>query len=242
VSRRSDAWWRDEPDFFDSAAMRGRWAGGGARCYESHPPLVLGDTGLVIHGGSCGHPMITDADVYIGFDASMTFSRRHWPWLPGHEVLFRITDMQAPDDPQAFRQLVDWTAHRLLDGAKVHCGCVGGHGRTGTFLAALLKVMAGETDATAHVREHYCQKAVESAAQVAFLKRHFGIAPVPPAKGQASSRSRGPARRSSVPLEPFRDTGEPDPPAAKTGKRSGAAERIEPLPGVSSIWAKGRAK
>ena len=233
MSRRSDPWWRDEPDFFDSPNFRSGMARGGARCYESHPPLVLGDTGLVIHGGSCGHPMITDADIYIGFDGSMTFSKRHWPWLPGHEVLFRITDMQAPDDPQAFRQLVDWTAHRLLDGAKVHCGCVGGHGRTGTFLAALFRVMAGETDATAHVRQHYCKRAVESAAQVAFLERQFGITPAPPAKGATRSRASSPT---------FDDFWDPGPATPKSAGKHAKVERIEPLPGVSSIWAKGRRK
>ena len=215
MTRRSDPWWRDEPDFFDSPGMRGRTVRG-ARCYESHKPLELGDTGLVIHGGSCGHPVVTDADIYIGFDASMTFSRRHWPWLPGHEVLFRITDMQAPDDPKAFRQLVDWTAHRLLDGAKVHAGCVGGHGRTGLFLAALLKVMTGERDATTRLRETYCQRAVESAAQVAFLERQFKITPVPPAKGPARSRTASPG------FDDLWDTA--------------------PATGVGSSWGKGRSK
>jgi hypothetical protein len=242
VSNDADAWWRDDPDLFESAGYRAEQRGGGqrgggkrwggARCYESHPPLVLGDTGLVIHGGSCGHPMVADADVYIGFDGSMAFTRRHWPWLPGHEVLFRIADMQAPDDPAAFRQLVDWTAHRLLDGARVHAGCIGGHGRTGTFLAALLKVMCDETDAIARLRAQYCKRAVESAAQVAFLERQFGIAPADPAK-------RGSTRRRPA-VDDYWDLGEPAPP--DPAPRPGRVERIEPLPGVSSIWAKGRRK
>ena len=45
-------------------------------CYHSHPPLKLPGTELVIYGGSCISPVVKDADVYIGFDAGMTFTER----------------------------------------------------------------------------------------------------------------------------------------------------------------------
>ena len=44
-------------------------------CYQSHPALKLPGTELVIYGGSCISPAVKDADVYIGFDAGMTFTR-----------------------------------------------------------------------------------------------------------------------------------------------------------------------
>lgn len=151
-------------------------------CYESHPALNIGDTGLVIYGGSCSRPVVKDADVYIGFDGSMTFTSRALPWNPGTEFLYLITDMSAPKESTDFKRLVSWTAEQLQSGAKVHCGCIGGHGRTGMFLSALVSHMTGEQDAITYVRQHYCKKAVESHEQAAYLEKHFGILPVAGAK------------------------------------------------------------
>lgn len=151
-----------------------------ARCYESHPPLKLGGD-MVIYGGSCTRPVVKDADVYIGFDLSMA-SGLAYPWDGGIEVMFPITDMAAPKDPTAFRKLVEWACSQLHAGRKVHVGCIGGHGRTGTMLAALASVMLGEKDAIIYVRENYCVKAVESQAQINFLHDQFGITKVKPTK------------------------------------------------------------
>lgn len=50
--------------------------------------------------------------------------------------------------------------------------CFGGHGRTGTALAALMVVSGQFTaaQAIAHLRKDYCKKAVETASQEAYLK------------------------------------------------------------------------
>lgn len=146
------------------------------RCADSHKPLSLPD-GLEIYGGSCWTPKVTDADIYIGFDRGMNFTNKHWPWMPGHEVLFAITDQAAPKSHKQFLKLVEWTAAQLKDGKKVHAGCIGGHGRTGTFFVALVLYMGGEKKAIQYVRENYCKRAVESESQVAFLKKHYGAAP-----------------------------------------------------------------
>lgn len=150
------------------------------RCYESHPPLKLG--GHQIYGGSCSHPIIHDADVYVGFDSSMKSSPLALPWNEGESFLFRITDALAPSNPTEFAALIDWLAVQLIANKKIHLGCIGGHGRTGTVLAALTKVMLGEVDAITYVRDNYCKKAVESEAQVDFLVKHFGIKKVNGAK------------------------------------------------------------
>ncbi len=144
------------------------------RCYHKHPPLKLPGTELVIYGGSCSSPAVSDADVYIGFDSSMTFTGRNYPWREGTEFLFKIRDMDVPLNPAEFKKLVSWTKGQLEAGKKVHCGCIGGHGRTGTFLAALCSEF-GEKDAIKYVRENYCYKAVESQVQVKFLQEHFGV-------------------------------------------------------------------
>lgn len=147
------------------------------RCYESHPPLPIkaGDKEYLIYGGSCGYPIIEDADVYVGFDYSMKKSPKQYPWEDGESFQYLIQDMHAPSDPNSFKQLISWLADQLVAGKKVHIGCIGGHGRTGLVLAALVTFMTGEKDSITYVRKNYCEKAVESATQVRFLNQHFGI-------------------------------------------------------------------
>lgn len=59
---------------------------------------------------------------------------------------------------------------RARTGEQVELGCIGGHGRTGTALACLA-VLTGcpASEAVAWVRASYCQKAVETAGQEAFV-------------------------------------------------------------------------
>jgi hypothetical protein len=160
------------------------------RCYHSHKPLPLVD-GLEIHGGSGNDPAIEDADVYIGFDGGSRRSSRQYPWKKTVEFHFKIVDMQAPADPAEFKKLVKWTITQLKAGKKVHAGCIGGHGRTGTFFAALVKEMLGIEDAIQYVRDNYCKKAVESKSQVDFLVKHYGVKPAKPAKTVSTSGSWG---------------------------------------------------
>lgn len=157
---------------------------GYSRCYESHPALILKDD-LKIYGGSCITPVIKDADVYIGFDSGMKRSDRGFPWEPKPEVealdvYMHISDGAAPKDLINFNKLLEWTAQQIESGKKVHVGCIGGHGRTGTFLAALVYVMTGRKDAGAYVREAYCKKVIETTEQVNFLFNKFGIEKVDP--------------------------------------------------------------
>ena len=169
------------------------------RCYHKHPALKLPGTELVIHGGSCLSPIVKDADVYVGFDHGMSFSQKSWPWKKGTEFLFEIQDMSVPKDPDEFKKLVSWTRKQLEAGLKVHCGCIGGHGRTGTFFAALVADF-GEPDAITYARKNYCQKAVESTSQVNFLHEHFGVKKVDGYKTgasyAASTKSSGSSSKS----------------------------------------------
>jgi len=144
------------------------------RCYTGHQPIALWDDGPVVYGGSCSSPVVTDADVYVGLDCSMRVSRRAWPWRNGTEFLFPVSDRCAPDNPSDFRDMVEWLVEQVFDGKKVHVGCIGGHGRTGTVLAAMVS-LCGTIDAIGYVREHYCEKAVESKEQVDFLVEYYGV-------------------------------------------------------------------
>lgn len=156
------------------------------RCYETHPPLVI-DEGLPpVYGGSCGHPAVADADVYIGFDGNMKQTYRSFPWKKGDEFLYHISDMSPPKDEASFVKMLKWVHAQLEAGAKVHAGCIGGHGRTGLFFAALRYHITGDENAIEYVREHYCKKAVESEKQVNFLAK-LGLKKAKPTKSFSSS-------------------------------------------------------
>ena len=144
------------------------------KCYHSHPPLIVG--GFAIYGGSCISPAVEDADVYVGFDHGMAFTRSRFPWVPGDSFLFPIPNMGVPPSPVDTSDLVDWLWGEMQSGKRVHIGCIGGHGRTGVILSALVKRYGGiGDDSTAYVRSNYCKKAVESQEQVDWLHKHFGV-------------------------------------------------------------------
>ena len=226
----------DKPKEFNSSYVRGGYSsksskGGdsykfsdiGPRCYETHPALKLPGADPVIYGGSCYTPIVKDADVYIGFDAGMALTKRVWPWTPGDEVRFKVPDMGVPEHVRDYHKLVDWTKAQLEAGRKVHCGCIGGHGRTGMFLAALVSRF-GEKDAITYVRKHYCKKAVESSAQVKFLGKEFGITAAEGYKSYSSSKD-------VVVHSPKTPHG-----SGSSPKSGNAAERFTPVGGSGCIW------
>lgn len=158
-------------------------------CYENHPALSLSD-GLVIYGGSCISPRIVDCDIYIGFDHGMTMTKRSLPWTEGYDVSFPIPDAKVPDDLDNFIKLVEWTADALREGKKVHAGCIGGHGRTGLFFAALVAHMGVDDDPIAYVRDNYCDKAVESKTQTDFLVKNFKVVSAVGSKVKPKSKTK----------------------------------------------------
>lgn len=154
------------------------------RCYESHPVIEFPNEGKEsgwLAGGNCGSPIHSDYDVYVGLD--WCFQPRHrasYPWEPEHktnviEFQFKITDGAAPADTENAKKMVTWLCNQLQQGKKVHIGCIGGHGRTGMIIAAIMAEWSQMEDAITWVRENYCKKAVESAAQVNWLNTHYGI-------------------------------------------------------------------
>lgn len=148
--------------------------GGLERCYKSHPPLPLGG-GLKIYGGNGDTPIVKDADVYVSFLHCITESPQSYPWNSGEHFGFFIRDMGVPKNVVEFKKMVTWICQQVKLGQKVHMGCMGGHGRTGFVLAAVVKEFMGEEDAIQYVRDKYCKKAVESTEQVEFLHKHYGI-------------------------------------------------------------------
>ncbi len=139
-----------------------------------HPLLEIKPGLPPIAGSACRVPVFDDCDIYIGFDG-MDFTERHLPWTPGMEISYPVPDRGVPKNPATYGKLVDWTLEQMEGGAKIHAGCIGGHGRTGMFFAALVAVATGRKDAIQYVREHYCKKACETAGQIDYLVKRFGV-------------------------------------------------------------------
>jgi len=164
------------------------WSAGYKSCYHTHPPLKVvippeklkngqkDEMITYLYGGNCATPIVKDATIYVGLDYSMADYPSMYPWNDGPiAVFFKIQDMSTPKDPDEFKKMIKWLADKVLEGEKVHVGCIGGHGRTGMVLSALVYELTGNNDAIAYVREHYCEKAVETDTQINFLHKHFGL-------------------------------------------------------------------
>jgi hypothetical protein len=149
-------------------------------CYESHPVLTLGNGGK-LWGGNCQFPVVKNADIYVVLQAGGESGLMSDPWdeqTGMQEIIYTIQDMQAPRYVARFKKMIDWLCNQLQLGRKVHVGCIGGHGRTGIVLSAIVRQLTGEIDSIRWVRAHYCKKAVESSVQVEFLVKHYGVLPV----------------------------------------------------------------
>lgn len=210
--------------------------GGYKRCYETHPPLSLGQD-IVVYGGSCGFPVVQDADIYVGHDHSFAKSDKAYPWEEGESFQFLIPDMGVPADKEQYAKMLDWLVVQLTAHKKVHIGCIGGHGRTGMTLSALAFLMLHEKDAITYVREHYCQKAVESQAQVNFLHDLFGIDKAAPAKQSYSSQTCG-AKSNGHASAPTATSSLPYSSRSFEGFDLNQSSTIYPSDSSSSIWGR----
>lgn len=147
------------------------------RCHEKHPELKIG--GGVFVGAACGSPR-PGFNIYVGLDWGMTLVDPKWPWAkpvegaPEHELQYEITDHSVPKTPKVFREMVMWLCSQLELGKRIHVGCIGGHGRTGLLLAAVVAELKMTDDPIKWVRENHCEKAVESISQVEYLVKHHG--------------------------------------------------------------------
>lgn len=90
-----------------------------------------------------------------------------WPTIPA--LMIGWPDYGTPSLSDAHMLTV---AAQVLaqarSGAKVEIGCLGAHGRTGTFLGLLVLLTMGDpqaTEAIRYVRSHHCWKAIESIEQ-----------------------------------------------------------------------------
>lgn len=90
---------------------------------------------------------------------------------PNTVVLFPWPDYGVPSDRRSLVKVLRWVLTLAAKGQTLEIGCMGGHGRTGTALAALL-VLQGLTGEAAirRVRRRYCDEAIESRPQLDFVR------------------------------------------------------------------------
>lgn len=217
-------------------------------CHESHNPFTIG-AGTII-GANCSRPR-SGYDIYVGLDHTMA-DMRGWPWEEGKEniidVHFPIRDMSIPKGPdvETFKKMVTWLCNQLQAGKKVHVGCIGGHGRTGLVLSAIVAEALGMEDAITHVRSVHCKKAVESAEQIDFLHDHYGVKKVEATKGFTSGWGK-----SSSPWGSKSSTGHydskssnvsqmpksPNAHASSASSYGGKAKAYRPFKGNRTVWS-----
>jgi hypothetical protein len=135
--------------------------------FELHRHRTL----VVLPGGAEVTAVSFDPDAYTRPQAPDfgLYLDAQWqpPWPHAH---LDWPDFGVPDDPAPVLGALGSLLDRARAGEHVEIGCVGAHGRTGTALAALA-VLSGvpPADAVGWVRANYCDKAVETPGQEAFV-------------------------------------------------------------------------
>lgn len=146
------------------------------RCWEGHKPLEIScrEPGLMVFGGSCAH-VPKGIDIQVGLDSIMSPLLHQSPWNDKHIISHLIPNMGVPSNKKEFKAMIRWLSFKILEGKKVHVGCIGGHGRSGLVLASLVQSIAGRDDAIDYVRLNYCRKAIENRKQEQWLMYHLGM-------------------------------------------------------------------
>lgn len=99
------------------------------------------------------------------------FRPRFARYRPSRLIVYPWPDLGAPREPRRFKRALHWLLRQAAEGKRVEIGCAGGHGRTGTTLAALL-ILQGMTPACSirTIRSRYCSEAVETRSQAKALE------------------------------------------------------------------------
>ena len=209
------------------------------KCAHDHPGLKIKTVDgkeFTVYGGACGDPVHKGLDIYVALDHSTSHDSAAYPWHGTRQfIYFPISDMSVPKDAAEFMLMVGWLAMQIEAGKRVHVGCLGGHGRTGMVLAALVKVISGNEDAIPYVREFYCQKAVETTAQAEWLHKHFGIKVTDGYKTKKYSDTKtgwGTVIQGTVTnIQPRRDAR-----VNEIAKEFGTATEVKPFKVAGNVW------
>jgi protein-tyrosine phosphatase len=89
---------------------------------------------------------------------------------PWPHQLVAWPDFGVPSDDAELRELLVDGLERARRGEVVEIGCLGGHGRTGSALACMAVLAGLESDPVEWVRAAFCDRAVETDEQMAFVR------------------------------------------------------------------------
>ena len=187
-------------------------------CSHNGSVLVAKRGDIELYGGGTSKG-VTCTGMDIVLDLTGNYSPTAWPlpesWksraliLPPRVIKMSVQDMKAPWDIDMHFWKVFWgdlvneavikkgVSHRRL---RVLTLCMGGHGRTGTITAALLKASGFKVpdgDYVGFIRNRYCNKAVESADQIEYLRTLGIYVPHSGSKSSGPTYSSGPVNSSS---------------------------------------------
>lgn len=117
------------------------------------------------------------------FDAILTGNDEAKAMMPGVFVIrteptIRIEwpDMSIPELSGEWWDSLVLGLNALPEPIRVGVWCVGGHGRTGTFLSILAGLAFNNVgDPVAYIRKNYCEEAVETQWQIAYIEAVTGL-------------------------------------------------------------------
>jgi protein-tyrosine phosphatase len=85
-------------------------------------------------------------------------------------IAIETHDFECPPNHQQVKYAMLVATQALAEGYDVYCGCAGGIGRTGTFLAVLVAAYRPtERDPITFVRNKYDSRAIETPSQEAWV-------------------------------------------------------------------------
>lgn len=105
------------------------------------------------------------APVAVDLRILLASELRHLP----HDMLVPAEDFGLPDK-KAMRFAIREAIRVAANGGTIAIGCMGGIGRTGTFLGCLQRTLSPFSDGVDEVRAAYLKYAIETKAQEAFVR------------------------------------------------------------------------
>ena len=207
----------------------------GRYCWETHyqSPFDLGDGETIFASAYSDSPFRTTYKLALGADAdkgmvpdvgfylddSWAVKARHLA-TPGLDVpglsdgprfvMYDWPDYGVPGSMQEFDAGVRWVHQQVKDGNIVETGCFAAHGRTGTFLAALLILKGMQAaKAIAQVRDKHCAQSIEVLSQKEWLYDYDELV-----NGRKAPRVRKLPRRADKAITQIASTLDPE-----TGRR-----------------------
>ena len=152
-------------------------------CSHVHTPVSIGDYEIhAIASRDCIKMQVEHKDLGIYLDLLS------WGKIRGVKSVRHLVDTDGGDvycEPwpdfgvisiERLRYLVKLAKESLEDGNSLEVGCIGAHGRTGTFLAAMMIELeeCSAKEAIDEVRSRYCNSAIESWEQESMLYKMTG--------------------------------------------------------------------